>query len=209
MDLSFVDHVHFERVTFASKAFDMVIVNKDFTKQPWRVDMIQNTDKDAIQEWLTDMELSYTEGPMTLNWKQIMQTVHNDDRFYMNTEEDEVTPKEAGWSFLRMYGRDDGSEEDSVEEDSDFDQNPGESDGEDDDEESDFDEESDEESEFDADEDLEEQGMDWEDMEKEAIADDRRKRNDGDDRGDRRGSMSKRSRSSGGKDSTKRKRGRR
>ncbi|KAL7551444.1 hypothetical protein ACHAWF_016787 [Thalassiosira exigua] len=49
VDLSNVDHVHFERVTFASKAFDMVLINKDFTKQPWRVDMIPNQDKDSIQ----------------------------------------------------------------------------------------------------------------------------------------------------------------
>lgn len=48
---------------------------------------------------------------MNLNWKQIMQTVATDDRFYMNTEEDEVTEKEAGWEFLRMYGKDDEEEE--------------------------------------------------------------------------------------------------
>lgn len=49
VELSEVDHVHFERVTFMSKAFDMVLINKDFTKQPWRVDMIPNDDKDSIQ----------------------------------------------------------------------------------------------------------------------------------------------------------------
>lgn len=49
VDLSEVDHVHFERITFMSKAFDMVLINKDFSKQPWRIDMIPNADKDAIQ----------------------------------------------------------------------------------------------------------------------------------------------------------------
>lgn len=62
------------------------------------------------------MEISYTEGPMNLNWKQIMSTVEGDDRFYMDTEEDEVTPKEAGWEFLRMFGRDDAEDEESEEE---------------------------------------------------------------------------------------------
>ena len=71
VDMSNVDHVHFERITFASKAFDMVLINKDFTKQPYRVDMIPNSDKDAVQDWLTDMEISYTAGPMNLNWKQM------------------------------------------------------------------------------------------------------------------------------------------
>ena len=49
VELSEVDHVHFERVTFMSKAFDMVLINKDFSKAPWRVDMIPNDDKDSIQ----------------------------------------------------------------------------------------------------------------------------------------------------------------
>jgi hypothetical protein len=57
---------------------------------------------------------------MNLNWKQIMATISGDDRFYMNTEEDEVTEKEAGWEFLRMYGKDDDDEDDEDDEDSEF-----------------------------------------------------------------------------------------
>ena len=53
---------------------------------------------------------------MNLNWKQIMSTVEGDDRFYMDTEEDEVTQKEAGWEFLRMFGKDDDVDEESEEE---------------------------------------------------------------------------------------------
>mmetsp|Transcript_28182 Transcript_28182/g.65219 ORF Transcript_28182/g.65219 Transcript_28182/m.65219 type:complete len:428 (-) Transcript_28182:966-2249(-) len=49
VDLADVDHVHFERVTYMSKAFDIVLINRDFSKQPWRIDMIENNDKDAIQ----------------------------------------------------------------------------------------------------------------------------------------------------------------
>ena len=48
VDLSMIDHVHFERVTFMGSSFDMVMTNKDFTKQPWRVNMIPNEDKDSI-----------------------------------------------------------------------------------------------------------------------------------------------------------------
>lgn len=124
VNLSDIDHVHFERVTFQSKAFDMVIIDKDFTKMPKRVDMIPNADKDSIQDWLTDMELSFTEGSMNLNWKSLMALVAADDRFYMNTEEDEVSEKDAGWSFLRMYGHDDDESEDSAEGDSDFTKEP-------------------------------------------------------------------------------------
>ena len=56
VDLSNVDHVHFERVTFMSKAFDMVLINKDFSKQPWRIDMIPNEDKDSIQVSTCNLE---------------------------------------------------------------------------------------------------------------------------------------------------------
>jgi nucleosome binding factor SPN SPT16 subunit len=181
VDLNDVDHVHFERVTFASKAFDIVLVNKDFSKPVWKIDMVPNSDKDAIQDWLTDMEISYTEGPMNLNWKSIMSTVAQDERFYMDTEEDEVTEKEAGWSFLRLYGQGDSDDDhDSAEDDSDFGEGGDESQEESEESEEEFDEESEDESDFDADEDLEEQGMDWEDMERQAIMDDKRKRPSGD-----------------------------
>uniref|UniRef100_A0A7S2V990 FACT complex subunit n=1 Tax=Entomoneis paludosa TaxID=265537 RepID=A0A7S2V990_9STRA len=178
VDLDEVDHVHFERVTYMSKAFDIVLVNKDFNKPPWRVDMIPNGDKDAIQEWLTDMELTYTEGPMNLNWKQIVNTVKEDDRFYMNTEEDELTEKEAGWEFLRMFGKDDDDDDDPDEDDSEFGSDRADDEDDDGEEEEDFDSGVDEdgESDFDADEDLEEEGLDWDEMEEQAKDEDRRKR---------------------------------
>jgi nucleosome binding factor SPN SPT16 subunit len=184
VDLDNVDHVHFERVTYMSKAFDMILINKDFSKMPWRIDMIPNGDKDSIQDWLTDMEITYTEGPMNLNWKSILATAKEDDRFYMSTEDDEVTEKEAGWEILRMYGREDEEDEDEDEEDSEFDQESAaeeEEELEEDDDEEDFDSEEDDESDFDADAELEEEGMDWDEMEEQAAADDKRKRRLGED----------------------------
>ena len=177
VDLDEVDHVHFERVTYMSKAFDMVLVNKDFSKPVWRVDMIPHGDKDAVQEWLTDMEITYTEGPINLNWKQIISFVKDDERFYMNTEEDEVTEKEAGWEFLRLYGREDSEEEDEDEEDSVYasDKAEEEEDSEEEEEVEAFDSEEDDEEDFDEEEDLDEEGKDWDELEAEAAASDRRK----------------------------------
>merc|ERR1712161_41237 len=151
VDLDHVDHVHFERVTYMSKAFDMILINNDFVKMPWRIDMIPNGDKDAIQEWLTSMDLSYTEGPMNLNWKSILLTAKDDDRFYMNTEDDEYTKKEAGWEILRMFGREEEEDDDAEEDDDDFD----------------------------GDDELDEAGMDWDEMEEKAAADDKRVRMSG------------------------------
>jgi len=200
IDLADIDHCHFERVTYMSKAFDMVIVFKDFTKQPAQITMIDASEKDAIQDWLTDMELTYTQGPMNLNWKQIINTIQQDDRFYMDTEEDEVTPKEAGWDFLRMYGHDDSDDDDEDEDDSGYSDSEnkvaaggGESDDENDDDDDDagsldsedeeefYEDESEDDDDFDADEELEEQGMDWDDMEKQAMREDRSKKYSVDD----------------------------
>lgn len=177
VDLDEVDHVHFERVTYMSKAFDMVLVNRDFTKPVWRVDMIPHGDKDAVQEWLTDMELTYTEGPINLNWKQIMSTVKDDDRFYMKLEEDEVTEKEAGWEFLRMYGREDEESVDDDEEDSVYASDKAEEEEESEEEEEEAFDSVDEEDEedFDDEDELDEEGKDWEELEAEAAASDRRK----------------------------------
>merc|ERR1712161_117154 len=178
VDLDHVDHVHFERVTYMGKAFDMILINNDFVKMPWRIDMIPNGDKDAIQEWLTSMDLSYTEGPMNLNWKSILLTAKDDDRFYMNTEDDEYTKKEAGWEILRMFGR----EEDDDEEDGDSEFGE-ESDGDEEeeleeDDEGDYDTEEDDDD-FDGDDEIDEAGMDWDEMEEKAAADDKRVRMSG------------------------------
>lgn len=91
----------------------------------------------------------------------------------MNTEEDEVTEKEAGWSFLRMYGKDDESDVNSACDDSDF--SGKEIEESEEEEESEFDDESEEDSDFDGDEDLDEQGMDWDEMERKAAADDKKR----------------------------------
>lgn len=175
VDLDNVDHVHFERVTYMSKAFDMILINKDFQKMPWRVDMIPNGDKDSIQEWLTDMDITYTEGPMNLNWKSILNTAKDDERFYMDTEDDEYTKKEAGWEILRMFGREDEEDDEEEDDDSEFGEEGSEEEEEleEDDDEEDFDSEEDE-SDFDADEELEEQGMDWDEMEEQAAAADKK-----------------------------------
>ena len=175
VDLDHIDHVHFERVTYMSKAFDMILINKDFIKMPFRIDMIPNGDKDAIQEWLTSMDLTYTEGPMNLNWKSILATAKDDDRFYMNTEDDEYTKKEAGWEILRMFGRDDEDDGEEEEDDSEFGDESG---GDDDEEELEEDDEADYDTEddddFDGDDELDEQGMDWDEMEEQAAKDDKR-----------------------------------
>ena len=133
---------------------------------------------------------------MNLNWKQIINTVKEDDRFYMDTEEDEVcrwrtrrlgllirslqvTPKEAGWEFLRMFGNDDEEDMDNEEDDSEFSDAEEEQEASDDESEVEaMDSEAEDSEDYDeeAEDELEEHGMDWDDLEEESSIHDKRKR---------------------------------
>ncbi|KAF0682668.1 Aste57867_25227 [Aphanomyces stellatus] len=171
-----VEHVHFERVFFGSKNFDMVFVYKNFAVLPVRVSAIATNELERIKEWLDDIDICFTEGTANLNWKQIMVTIKSDDRFYLDTDEDGV-PKPAGWEFLKMDGSDD-EDDDGEEEESEFEgsEEGGSDEGSDDDESDDSDDSDvslvDEDDESDDEEEDEEDGPSWDDLEKEARASD-------------------------------------
>ena len=55
-----VEHVHFERCTFRSKNFDMVIILKNFEIAPLSINAVPMHELDSIQEWLTDCSITYT-----------------------------------------------------------------------------------------------------------------------------------------------------
>ncbi|OQR85010.1 FACT complex subunit SPT16 [Achlya hypogyna] len=185
-----VEHVHFERVFFGSKNFDMVFIHKNFDIVPVRVSAISTQELERIKEWLDDIDICFTEGTANLNWKQIMVTIKSDDRFYLDTDEDGV-PKPAGWEFLKMDGSDsegDGSDE----EESEFEAGSGDDDDDDDDDDSDDSDsdvslvdEDDSSSGSGSDED-DDDGPSWEELEKEARASDmlrheKQQRDDDDD----------------------------
>ena len=159
VDLSTVEHVHFERVNFATRNFDMVIIFKDFDVPPRIITAIEITYYDAIQDWLNDVEITFTSGVQSMNWAKIMSDVVKcDPRFYYDTDEN-GEKKPAGWTFLGAADSDE-EDDDNDEEDSNFDAEEEGSEEEDEEEEeddSDFEEEDDEDEE-DADEELEEEG---------------------------------------------------
>ena len=120
VDLSEVEHVHFERVMFGTRNFDMAFIFKNHELLPRSITAIEVKWLDAIQEWLSDVEITYTAGPASLNWPTLMKATREDDRFYFDTEEDGES-KPAGWLCLEADpSGGDGDEEDSVEEDSNF-----------------------------------------------------------------------------------------
>ncbi|XP_064197902.1 FACT complex subunit SPT16-like [Anguilla rostrata] len=86
-----VELVHFERVQFHLKNFDVVIVYKDYSKKVTMINAVPINSLDPIKEWLNSCDIKYTEGVQSLNWSKIMKTIVDDpDGFF----------EQGGWSFL-------------------------------------------------------------------------------------------------------------
>jgi len=110
VELDDVEHIHFERCTFRSKNFDMVMILKNFELAPLSINAIPIKELNAIQEWLTDCSITYTAGQASMSWKSVMNLVKNDVRFYEDTDENNE-PKPAGWQFLQAEDEGDGDDD--------------------------------------------------------------------------------------------------
>jgi nucleosome binding factor SPN SPT16 subunit len=160
VELDRVEHIHFERCTFRSKNFDMIIILQNFDVLPLSINAVPMNELDAIQEWLTDCSITYTAGQASMSWKSVMNLVKGDPRFYEETDEHGES-KPAGWQFLQADDNHDGNEE---EDDGDEDYSAGDDDDEDEDEE-DEDEEEDDEEDVNGDDDEDDDALDWDAME--------------------------------------------
>jgi len=162
VELDRVEHIHFERCTFRSKNFDMIIILQNFDVLPLSINAVPMNELDAIQEWLTDCSITYTAGQASMSWKSVMNLVKGDPRFYEETDEHGES-KPAGWQFLQADDNHDGNEE---EDDGDEDYSAGDDDDEDeDDEDEDEDEEEDDEEDVNGDDDEDDDALDWDAME--------------------------------------------
>jgi nucleosome binding factor SPN SPT16 subunit len=158
VELDRVEHIHFERCTFRSKNFDMIIILQNFDVLPLSINAVPMNELDAIQEWLTDCSITYTAGQASMSWKSVMNLVKGDPRFYEETDEHGES-KPAGWQFLQADDNHDGNEE---EDDGDEDYSAGDDDDED---EEDEDEEEDDEEDVNGDDDEDDDALDWDAME--------------------------------------------
>ena len=178
-----MEHVHFERVSFNQKTFDMTIIWKDLKRPPNRITLIASDKLEQIQAWLDDINMTYTYGPKTLLWKSILEVVQEDLKEFWSDRDEEGNKKSVGWSFLALEDEDDEeaeSEESESEFELDEENSSDESDDDDDSSASLVDE--DDESEFeDEDDEEEEEGEDWDELEKKAAKADREKRTREDD----------------------------
>jgi nucleosome binding factor SPN SPT16 subunit len=190
LSISDVEHVHFERVNFATKNFDMVLIFKNFDIPPQSITAIEMKNLEMIQDWLNEVQVTYTAGSMSVNWKVFLEAAKNDPRFYFDTTEDGER-KPVGWFELTEDPDAGGSDEESEEGESSYDESgdgsESESDSDSDDSEESFEDE-DSEGSYDeeAEDDLEEEGMDWDEMHEHAAKSDRKRETRDEDQDDSR-----------------------
>ena len=163
--LSEIEVVHLERVQYGLRNFDMVIIFDDYHRPPAHINNIPVPSLDPVKDWLDSVGIPFSEGPLNLNWPNIMKTVAGDPRgFFLD----------GGWSFLGNETDSEdakSSEEESAFEDSGSDAANSDESSEDD---SDFDENASAEGSEDASEMSDEsEGKDWDELEEQAIKKDR------------------------------------
>ncbi|KAL9700526.1 hypothetical protein quinque_003967 [Culex quinquefasciatus] len=168
-----VELVHFERVQFHLRNFDMVFVFKNYNQKIGMVNAIPMNMLDHVKEWLNSCDIRYSEGIQSLNWAKIMKTIVDDPEGFFDN---------GGWTFLDPESDGEGAANSETEDEEDDAYEPTDDD---DPEESDDSEDYSEASEDDdsaSDEDLgseEESGKDWSDLEREAAEEDRNRDKDG------------------------------
>ena len=157
-----IEVVNLERVGFHLKNFDMAVIFKDFSRDAHRIDQIPVQHLDNIKQWLGTLDIKYYEGKSNLNWKPLLRQIKEDPDEWLEG---------GGWEFLNNELDDLDGDEDGEGEESESDFEPS-----DDSEEEESEEESESESmvesEDDEEEELSDSGMDWDELEEKAAADD-------------------------------------
>jgi len=164
VDVNEIETVHFERVTYGLKNFDMAIIFKDFQTFK-RINSVPIEHIEEIKSYLDEIGIIYSEGALSLNWTTVLQHIREDFQGFID---------DGGWKFLQDDDEDDQEEgEEGDDPDSEFSVEEGE--GEEDDSESDYSDEDDSGGSSSSEgEELSEEGMSWDDLEKQAEEDDRR-----------------------------------
>lgn len=159
-----IEVAHLERVQFGLKNFDLVFIFKDFSRQPYHINTIPVESLEDVKDFLDSSDISYSEGPLNLNWPTIMKTVTTDPHAFF---------ADGGWSFLQEESdAEGGSEEEEAESNFEISESELEEASESSEEDSDFDSNaSAEASDEDASDD--EEGEDWDELERKAKKRDR------------------------------------
>lgn len=103
IDIRDIEAVHFERVTFNIKNFDMAIIFKDFYRFE-RINSIPRESIDELKTYLDHVGIIFSEGLVPMNWGNILQKIRSDFEGFLDND--------GGWKFLH----EDASDEEEGEE---------------------------------------------------------------------------------------------
>ncbi len=163
IDIDDIEAVHFERVQFGIKNFDMVIIFKDFTTfKP--INSVPIEYIESIKDFLDELGIIYSESVVAMNWTNVLAQIRKDFPAFL---------EDGGWKFLQDTGSDE-EEEDELDEDEDFESGDEEEEEESDDDDEYSDDEDYESSSMESEEDLSEEGLSWDELDRQAEEEDRR-----------------------------------
>ena len=164
LSLETVEVASFERVMFGLRQFDLVLVLKDYSKNPVTINSIPVEALETLQEWLTKSNVLFYLNPQPYNWSMIMNEVRG------KTLKQFVS--EGGWSFLapeENANAEEGAESEGESEEFAPEQSESESDfDDDDDDDADGGGDDDDDDDDDEEDGSEEEEADWDELEKEA-----------------------------------------
>lgn len=103
IDIRDIEAVHFERVTFNIKNFDMAIIFKDFNHFE-RINSIPRESIEELKRYLDGVGIIFSEGLVPMNWRNILEKIRSDFEGFLDND--------GGWKFLH----EDASDEEEGEE---------------------------------------------------------------------------------------------
>lgn len=164
MDIDDIEAVTFERVHYGIKNFDMAIIFKDFTNFK-RINSIPIENIEVIKDYLDEIGVIYSESITPINWTNVLAHIRDNFVDFLD---------DGGWKFLQNDAEDDEEGEDEDEDES-FKSDEDEED--EDESESDYDDDDDDDyssSSLESEEELSEEGVSWDEMERQAEEEDRK-----------------------------------
>jgi len=161
LDVNDIEVVQFERMYYGMKNFDLAVIKKDFTTC-LRINSIPTEYTEELKDYFDGINIIYLESMAPLKWDLVLAQIREDFEGWLN---------DGAWLQL-VEDEEEGEQEESEDED-----DPACSYDDEEESESDSyysDDVSDEESSDVASDDLSESGQEWDDLEKQAIEEDRK-----------------------------------
>lgn len=101
MSVDSVDIVHFERVNYSSKSFDVAFIYKDLTT--WkRISNVPIESLESLKDWANSKKLIFSEGAINMNWQNVLAEIRGDLEGFL---------EQGGWNFLIEDDSEEGEEE--------------------------------------------------------------------------------------------------